>query len=60
MQSHVQRRRQFDVFRPRQPRNDVNAGSKPVPSEADPSSEETTPEERLDVYVKRCAQRHLI
>ena len=59
MQSHVQRRRQLDVFRPRQPRNDVNAGSKPeTGGEALP--EGATPEERQDLYIKRCAQRHLI
>ncbi|HXZ67678.1 MAG TPA: hypothetical protein VEH07_03730 [Alphaproteobacteria bacterium] len=59
MQSYVQRRRQLDVFRPRQPRNDVNAGATPVVTE-EAAPEGATPEERQDLYTKRCAQRHLI
>jgi hypothetical protein len=64
MQSYVQRRRQLDVFRPRQPRNDVNAGAKPTPAEEIVIGEGTTPEgataeERQDHAIKRCAQRHL-
>lgn len=59
MQSYVQRRRQLDVFRPRQPRNDVNSGATPVPAE-EAAPEGATPEERHDLYIKRCAQRHLI
>ncbi len=60
MQSHVQRRRQLDVFRPRQPRNDVNAGASPVPPAEEAAPEGATAEERHDHYIKRCAQRHLI
>ena len=65
MQSYVQRRRQLDVFRPRQPRNDVNAGSKPTSPEEIVVAEGIAPEgataeERQDHAIKRCAQRHLI
>ena len=59
MQSYIQRRRQLDVFKPRQPRNDVNAGSMPVTNE-ETLPEGASPEERQDLYTKRCAQRHLI
>jgi len=59
MQSYVQRRRQLDVFRPRQPRNDVNSGATPVPAD-ETAPDDATAEERQDLYTKRCAQRHLI
>jgi len=68
MQSNVQRRRQLGVLRPRQARNDVNAGATPTVNEPTvneqpaptPSDSEASPQEREDLYAKRCAQRHLI
>ena len=57
MQSYVQRRRQLDVFRPRQPRNDVNAGA--LPSQEETIGADATPQERQDHFVKRCARRDL-
>ena len=58
MQSHVQRRRQLDVFRPRQPRNDVNAGSLPQ-HEGELLGADATPQQRQDHFAKRCARRDL-
>jgi hypothetical protein len=61
MQSHIQRRRQLDVFRPRQPRNDVNAGALPPEgSEQALPGEEASPEERQYHFLKRCARRDLL
>jgi hypothetical protein len=61
MQSHVQRRRQLGVFRPRNTRNDVNAGALPVQNEGEAAPDpEASPQERQDHFAKRCAQRHLV
>lgn len=61
MQSHIQRRRQLDVFRPRQPRNDVNAGALPQEgAEESAPSPEASPEERQYHFLKRCARRDLL
>jgi hypothetical protein len=58
-QSHVQRRRQQSVFRPRQTKNDVNTGalSHPPGVEADAAG---TPDRELSDFMRRCAERDLI
>ncbi len=59
-QSHVQRRRQQSVFRPRQTKNDVNAGALSHPMGE--GHEETAGSEPRDVsdFMRRCAERDLI
>jgi hypothetical protein len=62
MQSHVQRRRQHNIFRPRQTKNDVNAGALASPAPADEiqpaplAQGEPTASEAL----RRCAERDLL
>ncbi len=58
-QSHVQRRRQQSVFRPRQTKNDVNTGALSQHPQGN-ELEAATPGREISDFMRRCAERDLI
>ena len=59
-QSHVQRRRQQSVFRPRQTKNDVNTGALSHPTEEGHEAAAVSQNRDTTEFMRRCAERDLI